>query len=285
MTGWRRACFLAPPILWVAVCHIGPLIAMARISLMKVYPGPPGATPTFSFDAYAAFWQQVGYQRSLLYSLGVGAAATFLALLLAYPLAYYVAVHIALERRARRLALLAAPFWTSEVLRMFALVLLLANRGALNAVLRELGLTTAPVLLLYGDGAVLAGMVYTVFLAMLLPLYVALDRLPRDVAEAAALDGAGPWRRLWHITLPLTARGIASGVVLTFLATLGVFTAPTLLGGAGIPVFATTIADLFGAASGRWPLGAAFGFILLAAGAVLAGLLSLAISRAGPAPE
>ena len=126
-------------------------------------------------------------------------------------------------------------------------------------------------------GAVLAGIVYTVLLAMLLPLYAALDRLPSEFMDAAADLGAGAWRRAWHVTLPLTSAGVAAGAALTFLATLGVYAAPVLLGGAGTPVFAVTIADLFGAASGRWPLGAAFGFILLAVGtAGAAGLIAAA---------
>ena len=285
MIGFRRFLFLAVPVAWVAVAHIGPLLAMAWISLLKAFPVPPGVTPAFSLSAYAEFFRRSGYQQSLLHSLGLALAAAAAALLVAYPIAYYVSRHVGPTKRGRRLALLAAPFWTSEVLRMFALVLLMANRGAMNAVLRSLGLTAAPVPLLYGTGAVLAGMVYTVFLSMLLPVYAALDRLPHDVAEAAALDGAGPWERLWHITLPLTSGGVAAGIVLTFLAALGVFAAPALLGGAGVPVFAITIADLFGAASGRWPLGAAFGFILLAAGSAIAALLALLLSRRGHAAE
>ena len=173
--------------------------------------------------------------------------------------------------------LLVAPFWASEVLRMFALVLLLANRGALNAALRWAGLTQAPVSMLYGDGAVLAGLVYTVLLTMLLPLYAALDRLPAELLEAAADLGAGAWARFWQVALPLSASGVAAGTALTFLACLGVFAAPSLLGGPSKTLFATTIADLFGAASGRWPVGAAFGFILLTVGTACAvGLAALA---------
>lgn len=289
MTGWPRIFFLAVPVLWVAAAHVGPLVAMARISLFDAYPGPPGATPGFSLGAYAAFWQEAGYRASLLRSLGLAAASTVIALILSYPLAYHVARHVAPARRGRRLMLLVAPFWTSEVLRMFALVLLLANRGAVNVVLRWLGLTHMPVLLLYSTGAVLAGMVYTVLLSMLLPLYAALDRLPTHVLDAAATLGAGAWDRFWHVTLPLTARGVASGAVLTFLAALGIFAAPALLGGATTPVFATTIADLFGAASGRWPVGAAFGFILLAVGtacaAAIAGLPALFAPGSGRPTE
>jgi len=263
VTGCLRTLFVAVPVLWVALANAGPLLAMLRISLMQVYPGPPGAAPAFSLDAYASFWQEAGYRASLLRSLGLAAASTAVSLILAYPLAYYVARHVPPARRGRRLMLLIAPFWTSEVLRMFALVLLLSNRGALNFVLRWLGLSETPVHLLYGTGTVLAGMVYTVFLSMLLPLYAAVDRMPAHVLDAAATLGAGAWRRFWRVTLPLTARGVASGAVLTYLSALGVFTAAALLGGVSTLVFATTIADLFGAASGRWPLGAAFGFILL----------------------
>jgi spermidine/putrescine transport system permease protein len=281
--GGLRIVFLAVPVLWVAAAHIGPLVAMARISILDVYPGPPDVAPGFGLAAYAAFLHEAGYRASLLRSLGLAAAATAASLLLSYPLAYHVAVRVAPKQRQRRLMLLVAPFWTSEVLRMFALVLLLANRGALNAVLRWLGVTSAPVPLLYGTGTVLAGLVYTVLLSMLLPLYAALDRLPANLLAAASTLGAGAWRRFWHVTLPLTARGIATGSVLTFLASLGIFAAPALLGGPSTPVFATTIADLFGAASGRWPIGAAFGFILLTVGtacaAGLAALPGLMVSR------
>jgi spermidine/putrescine transport system permease protein len=273
VSGCLRLCFVAVPVLWIVFAHIGPLIAMARISFLEVYPGPPGAAPTASLGAYAAFWQEAGFRASLLRSFGLAAVSTFISLILAYPLAYYIALRVTPAQRGRRLMLLVAPFWTSEVLRMFALVLLLSNRGALNALLRWLGLTQAPVLMLYGTGSVLAGMVYTVFLSMLLPLYATLDRLPSQLLDAATILGAGAWNRFWHVTLPLTARGVASGAMLTFLAALGVFTAPALLGGATTPVFATTIADLFGAASGRWPIGAAFGFILLATGTAAAAAL------------
>ena len=161
--------------------------------------------------------------------------------------------------------------------------LLLASRGALNATLQWVGLTAAPLHLLYGPGAVLAGITYTVLLIMLLPLYAALDRLPPDVLEAAADLGAGAWSRFWHVTLPLTRSGVVSGTVLTFLASLGLLAAPALLGGVGTPTFAATIAGMFGSASGRWPAGAAFGFILLLAGTACAAAMALP-ARLRPVP-
>ncbi len=284
MIGWARRLLLAVPVLWVAAAHVGPLVAMARISFLANYPGPPGAPALFSLAAYSSFFDGPGYRAALLHSLGLAAAATVTSLLLAYPLAYHVALRVAPARRGWRLLLLVAPFWAGEVVRMFALVLLLANRGALNAVLRWAGLTEAPLQLLYGPGAVLAGIVYTVLLVMLLPLYAALDRLSPDVLEAAADLGAGAWARFWHVTLPLTWRGVVSGATLTFLASLGVLAAPALLGGVGTPTFAATIAGMFGSASGRWPSGAAFGFILLLAGTACAAAMALPI-RLRPIPS
>lgn len=280
MTRWLRCLFIAVPMLWVAAAHVGPLLVMARISLLDSYPGAPGAVPMFGSQAYAAFLDGPGYRAALGHSLWLAATATGIALMLAWPLAWHVATQVPPAQRVRRLALLVAPFWTSEVLRMFALVLLLANRGALNAVLRWTGLTGAPVPLLYGTGSVLAGVVYTVLLTMLLPLFAALDRLPPDLLDAAADLGAGPWRRQGLIVLPLAAGGIASGVALTFLLCLGVLAAPTLLGGAGTPAFASVIAGFFGGASGRWPMGAAFSLVLLAAGTACAGGLAWSV-RAG----
>jgi spermidine/putrescine transport system permease protein len=227
MKVWPRLVFMGVPLVWVAVAHVGPLLSMARISAYATYPTPPATSPVWSGDAYSAFLESPAYQASLGYSLAFAAAATLAALLLAYPLAYHVAFHVDPSRRGWRLMLLVAPFWASEVLRMFALVLLLANRGALNAALRWAGLTEAPVSMLYGDGAVLAGLVYTVLLTMLLPLYAALDRLPAELLEAAADLGAGAWARFWQVTLPLSASGVAAGTALTFLACLGVFAAPS----------------------------------------------------------
>ncbi len=281
MRSWPRRLLLTLPVLWVAVANVAPMLLLARISLLDAYPGPPNWAPTFSLTAYTAFLHGPGAHASLARSLGLAVAATACSLLLSYPLAYHVARRVPRARRGRRLLLLAAPFWAGEVVRMFAVALLLSNRGAFNALLRWAGLTVGPVPMLYGSGSVLAGMAYTVLLSMLLPIYAALDRLPPDLLDAAADLGAGPWQRLWGVTLPLTARGVAAGCALTFLASLGVLAAPALLGGAGTPVFAAVVADAFGASSGRWPVGAALGLVLMLAGLVgAAGLAWPARERA-----
>jgi spermidine/putrescine transport system permease protein len=247
-----RGGFIAIPVLWVAAAHVAPLFAMARISLLNVYPAAPGTPPDYGLQAYAAFLNGPGYRAALGHSLWLAAGATGTCLLLVWPLAWHIAIRLPAALRFRRLALLVAPFWTSEVLRMFAIVLLLANRGALNALLRWMHLTDTPLSL----------------------LFAAFDRLPASLLDAAADLGAGSLQRQWSVVLPLAATGIMSGVALTFLLCLGVLAAPSLLGGAGTPVFAVVITGFFAGASGRWPLGAAFSVLLLIVGTACAGGLA-----------
>ena len=270
-----RLLFLAAPLLWVALADIAPLLVMTRISLLDAYPVPPGQVMQWSLAAYGAFVATPIYRTALLRSLVVAAATTAGSLLLCYPLAYHIAVKLPAERRARRLMLLIAPFWTSEIIRIFGITLLLSNRGAVNLLLRSLGLTDAPVALLYGPGSVAFGMLSVALPSMLLPIYAVLVRLPRDQLDAAADLGAGPWQRFAAITLPASAGGVAAGCSLVFLLSLGAYAVPVLLGGAGTTVFADTIGGFFASAANRWPTGAAFSVILLLAG----GLVSAALIR------
>jgi len=269
---YGRALLLGGPLLWIVGANIAPLVEMARISLLDVYPAAPEHVSTVGFGNYATFWSSPYYVTVFLQSLLFAAATSLIALIIAYPIAYAIALKTAPRSRLRRLWLLIAPFWTSEIVRLFAVMLLLANRGAVNGVLQGAGLVEDPLPLLYNPFSVAVGMLYVVLLAMLLPVYAAIERLSHDLLDAAAGLGARPWRRFLCVTVPLTRDGIASGCALVFLISLGAFAVPALLGGANATFFATTIASLFASSAGRWPLGAAFAVILLVSGISVAGL-------------
>lgn len=276
----RRILFFAVPGAWVVFANLGPLVEMLRISFLDVYPPRAGEMPQWSLAAYAAFFEFGLYRVAFWRSLAIAAATTVGALLLCFPLAYHIAIRTPVERRGRRLMLLAAPFWTSEIIRIFGIGLLLSNRGAVNALLRAMGLIDAPMKLLYGPLSLALGMLSISFLAMLLPLFAALDRMPRDLLEAATDLGARPWQRLWTITLPACSGGIGAGCALVFLLSLGAYAVPERLGGPDTTVFADVIGGLFGSAANRWPMGAAFSAILLLAGGVVsAAMLSVARPR------
>lgn len=258
---------------WVLVANVGPLVEMVRISLLDTYPPTPGQPAHYGLGTYATFLHSPIYRNTLLRSLRFAAVTTGLSLVLTYPLAYHVALRVPPERRARRLLLLVAPFWASEIVRIFGIILLLANRGAVNIVLRWAGVTDVPLPLLYNEFSIGFGMLYAMLLSMLLPLYAALDRLPRHLLDAAADLGAGTCRRFVRVTLPLTMGGVVSGCALVFLLSLGVFAEPMLLGRANTTLLAMTIGGLFGNAAGQWPLGAAFSLIMMLAALILCGAL------------
>ena len=277
-----RLLFLAVPVAWIAVANLGPLVEMLRISLLDAYPPRAGEIPHWSLGGYAAFFEGASYQTAFGRSLVLSAATTIAALLICFPLAYHVAFNVRPERKAARLMLLVAPFWTSEIIRIFGIGLLLSNRGAVNTLLRAIGMIDAPLGLLYGPLSLGLGMVSIAFLAMLLPLFAALDRMPREWLEAATDLGARPWQRLLTITLPASASGIAAGCALVFLLSLGAYAVPARLGGADTTVFADVIGGFFNSAANRWPLGAAFSVILLVSGGAVAALM-MAVARPRPA--
>lgn len=115
------------------------------------------------------------------------------------------------------------------------------------------------------------GLIYLTALYMLLPLYSALEKLPRNMTEAAADPGAGPWTRFRRITLPMSLEGIGSGAVLVFLISTGCYGTPVLLGGPNSTGFAETIAGFFHNGGDEWPTGAAFAVIMFVAALAVAG--------------
>lgn len=268
-----RLAFLAVPVLWIGLANLGPLGTMLRISLLDVYPVPPGQSAQWSVAAYTSFFATPAYQAAWARSLAFASATTLLCLVVCFPLAFLIAARTRRARRRILLLVLLAPFWTSEIIRIFGVMLLLGNRGAVNAALRGLGLISAPLGLLYSNGAVLLGLVLLAVPSMLLPVYAALERLPKDCLEAAANCGATRLQTWRYVVIPMAAQGIAGGCALVFLLSLGAYAVPELLGGPDSTVFADTIGGFFASAANRWPMGAGFSVILLASG----GVVSLAI--------
>jgi len=192
-------------------------------------------------------------------SVWLALLTTLLTLVFAYPVAYWIALVAPPRKRGLLLALIVLPFWTSFLVRMYAWVFLLRSEGPVNLLLQGLGLPRLE--LLYTPFAVLIGQVYGELPFMVLPLYVALERLDPALLEAAADLGASPARALLRVTLPLTAPGIVAGCVLVFIPSLGAYLAPDLLGGARTVYIGSLIQSQFAIARDV-PFGAALSFLL-----------------------
>ena len=261
----------ALPILFVLTQHLGPMLQMLRVSLLDAYPVTAGVEPQVTLANYGRFFGDSIFWQPFFRTLIFAAAFTAATLVLTYPVAYFLARHVRRENQLLFLLLLLIPFWVGEIVRTYAIMILLGNNGAINLALRTLGLIERPIPFMYTSFSMGVGMVYLTALYMLLPLYSALEKLPRSYTEAAADLGAGAWTRFRRVTLPLSLEGIASGCTLVFLISTGFYATPVLLGGPSTTVFAETIAGFFHVAGDQWPTGAAFATIMFLTALLLTG--------------
>jgi putrescine transport system permease protein len=181
--------------------------------------------------------------------------------LLGYPMAYFIARQ---PSRRRNLLLLAVilPFWISFLLRVYAWIGLLGNRGVINHFLLSIGLIDRPLPMLYNDFSVYLGIVYSYLPFMILPLYANLERLNTDLLDAASDLGARRWEAFVDITLPLSVPGIVGGCLLVFIPAVGEFTIPALLGGADTLMIGRVLWDEF-FINRDWPVASAVSVVML----------------------
>lgn len=268
----RLALLAGFPLLWLLSLHIGPILQMANISFMADYPPQPNASTTYTLANYQLFFSDSIYVMPFVRSLIFAAVVTISTLVIVYPVAYYVAKVLQPKQRMRALLLLLIPFWAGELIRTFSVIMLLANRGAVNVVLRELGFIDRPIPMLYTSFSLSFGVIYLLSLYMLLPLYSAIEKIPPQLIHAAADLGASPFQRFKRVILPLSKDGIVSGCSLVYLTSVGVFAAPLLLGGPNAVIFPEVIATLFHSSNDKWPEGAAFAMLMLAVSLTTVGL-------------
>jgi spermidine/putrescine transport system permease protein len=269
------------PVAWVFIAHLGPILQMLWVSFLDSYPPTVGQEPGFTLANWARFFEErifmMPFFRTLIFALIV----TVSTLLITYPVAYFLAKHVKRKNQMIFLLLLLIPFWVGEIVRTYAIMILLGNNGAVNLVLKSIGLIDRPIPFMYTTFSMSVGIVYLTALYMLLPLYSALEKIPDSYREAAADLGAGPWTRFWRVTLPLSKEGITSGCTLVFLISTGFYATPVLLGGPSTTVFAETIAGFFHVAGDEWPVGAAFASIMLIATLSLTGIFLKIMGRDG----
>lgn len=264
---------IAPVVLWLVLFLIVPMLFVVVISVLQrdefgnlIYQ--------FSLNNYARFFDSL-YLGVYWDTLVLSVLTTVLCLILSYPLAYYIA-HCSPAKQKWLLIMITLPFWINFLVRTYAWVLLLRSQGVVNSLLMNIGLVEEPLKLLYTQGAVLLGMVYTFIPFMVLPIYVALEQMDRKLLEAAGDLGATKWRAFWHITLPQTKSGIMTGSVLVFVSTAGMFVVTDILGGAKSSMISNIIQNQFLGAR-DWPFGSALSVIFAITSLVLIGLFNRAL--------
>lgn len=265
-------------VLWLAGMVLAPNIMMVDYALRPNLPPAQigGPDDVYSLDNVLYLANEAVHRSIFFKTVWASALVAFITFVVCYPLAYWLAQHATSSQLAIALIALTIPFWINEVLRTLAWYILLAFRGPLNAVLMNIGLIDAP-LRWYGNGGVLAGMVYAYILFMLFPIYNSIESLEKAQIEAARDLGASTWRIHWRVVMPHAKAGIATGCVFTFMLAAGSYVAPALLGAPGSRWFTEIIYNWF-FEGGDWNRGAAYALVLLVL-CLLVVLVTLRLAR------
>ncbi len=215
-----------------------------------------GYEPAFTLANYANLPAR---GKAFVNTLTLAPLATLLTALFAFPMAYFIAVKVSAKWRVTCLVLVMAPFWTSQLLRYYAWMMILGNKG-IPSWLAYVGIHD--VRLINTPWAVLIGAVYGFLPLMVPPIYVSLEKLDKRLLEAAADLGATPLRSFWQVTLPLALPGVATGSMLVFILLMGDYILPQFLGGGKVFFIGNALVDLF-LQSRNWPFGAAVSVALV----------------------
>jgi putrescine transport system permease protein len=271
---------IAPPLLFLIVFFVIPFGFAFKISFAEAAIHIPPFTDLFSFDSqgrlvltlslsnYAYLFNDDLYIISYLYSLKLAFFSTVICLLIGYPMAYALS-------RARRstqnamLMIIILPFWTSFLLRVYALEGIIRENGLLNDVLMWLGVIHEPLQIMRTSVAVYLGIIYSYLPFMVLPLYATLEKLDRTLLEAAADLGGTRRRAFLDVTLPLSIPGVIAGSMLVFIPAIGEFVIPALLGGPDSLMIGRVLWDEF-FSNHDWPVAAAvsIAFLVLLVGPI-----------------
>jgi spermidine/putrescine transport system permease protein len=280
------------PLLWTAVFFIVPMAVVWAYSFGR-NAGLTEIDLIGTLENYKRATEWL-YLTIFAKSLGVASIVTLICLVVGFPVA--MAITFASEKWRPWLLLgIMLPFWTNLLIRTYALMMLLGSQGYANKALGGLwggaswlktlvGLeplpTWEPIQLLFNNFAVIFGLVYVHLPFMVLPLYSALDRLDRSLIEASLDLGAGHFRTIMRIVVPLAMPGIFAGVMITLIPALGAYLTPDLMGGTDSQMIANVIERQFKRAN-DWPFGAALSFMLIYAMFALIALQGLRKKREG----
>lgn len=200
-----------------------------------------GVDFTFTLDNYKRILEPL-YLDTFWESVKLALLSTGLIMLIGYPYGYFMARMNAVWKK-RMLLLIMIPFWTSALIRLYGWIIVFRSNGVLDKVLMGLHVTDAPLKLLYSYPAVVVGMVYSLLPFMILSVYSSAEKLDYTLVEAAHDLGASSFVAFWTVSFKLTLPGLLSGVVLTFIPSMGLFFIADILGGNKIVLVGSVIQE------------------------------------------
>ena len=231
-----------------------------------------GVEAVFSTEAYVQLLYEIDFDDAVVFnpiylniiarSVGLALVATFGCLILGFPVAYFI------TRQSKRnqnmlLFFITLPFWTNLLIRTYSWILILAKDGVIEQPLMAFGIIDESLGMMYSNGAIAIGLIYTYLPLMVLPIYASLEKLDFRLVEAAHDLYADRFKVMREVIVPLAMPGIIAGCILVFVPSLGAFIAPDLLGG-GKKLMLGSLIQLQFSSSRNWPFGSAIAVCLLA---------------------
>jgi spermidine/putrescine transport system permease protein len=288
MTRLRSLLLMAPSLLTIGIFMAVPMLVALAYSFMTSSPYG-GVQMPFSVGAYIQILYDEDFDGTLAFttdylmiigrSVVLAGLTTAACLAVAFPTAWFIVCR-APRQRQLLLFLVSLPFWINTLIRTYCWVLLLRDEGLVNHLLEGAGVTDEPVTLLYNDGAILLGLIYTFLPFMVLPIYSTLERVDHRLIEAAYDLYANRRLVFRRILWPLARPGVAAGALLVFAPALGSFLAPDLLGG-GRKLLIGSLIQLEFTSGRNWPFGSAIA-VLVSTGVLIAMLIQ---ARRGRPPS
>ena len=258
---------IAPAALLFLLFFVLPFGVMAALSVLS---GNPVSNPdvAFTWRHYQRLFESDLYFDALVTTLRIGAITTLIALAIGYPLAHWMARMRSRLGHALLLMAVIAPLLTGIVVRTFAWMTVLGDRGVINTTLQALGLIEKPLPLMYNEFGVIVGLVHIYVPFMVLTLVGVIGRIDRSLEEAARGLGASRTRTFLEVTLPLSLPGIVAGSLLVFALAISAYVTPVLLGGNSVLTVPTLIYQQV-SASFNLGFAGALGAVLLAVALIL----------------
>jgi putative spermidine/putrescine transport system permease protein len=246
---------------------IAPLLVLLSLSLHSDV-----TMKAWTLSNYTKFFTD-SFSTSILFdTLLLGVKATLVCLAFGFPIAWLCA-RASARWQSVLLFLVILPILTSVVVRTFSWIVILGRQGVLNQIAMGLGLVSEPLRLLYTEVGVIMVLAQVQMPLMVLPILTVLSRMDPNLADASRVLGAGEWRTLWKVTLPLSVPGIIAGCILTYSASITAFVTQSLIGGARLIYMPL---DIYQQAVGanNWPFAAAISIIFMIAVIAVVAVLS-----------
>ena len=258
---------IAPVTIWLVLFLVLPYFNLFLYSFWK--NGPFDVIREFTLENYIKFFASDGGSGGqytiLLDTLKTSLIVTLITVVISFPLAYFINFIVQKAKHKQTIYMMAIiPLWVSYIMRAYAWKIILGTNGVLNSFLMWLGVADHPLdVFLYSNVSVIIAMVHIYTPYVLMPIYTALEQIPRNLIEASKDLGCNGFRTLCKVIMPLALPGIITGATYSFALSMGDFLAPSLLGGSTTSTKIANIVQMQFGTSNNWPYGAAIGIIIL----------------------